>query len=159
MNNRRALIVIIIMGLLCVFFVHSSVAMFISGALGNTALGTAGWNVSLNQTGIENHISVIAEPSPSTATYTLRIECNAEVDAVYSIVLDNLPTGVKVKVDNGQFVQESNHKIIFSDVGTILYTDVNKTKTHTLTFGAVSGASFVNSQEVDISVIPRQILN
>ena len=90
------------------------------------------------------------------ASYTLRVSSDSEVDVVYSIIVDDLPTGVSVKLDNGSFIQETNGEVAFNDVDTILFTDVNKTKTHTLTYKASSSTSLVNNVETNVYVVMRQ---
>ena len=60
--------------------------------------------------------------------YTVNITSTSEVDIIYSIIVDNVPSGVTVSLDNGNFTLPTNNKVIFANVSTINYSDVNKTK-------------------------------
>jgi hypothetical protein len=125
----------------------------------NGNIKLAKWSVSLDQSGVENHISVIPGDATSTADYILNVESLSEVDIIYTVVINNVPTGVSVDFDNsGTFTPEVNNSVIFSDIGTIRYSDVSHTKTHTLTFKADSTSSFVSDEEIDVNVIARQVL-
>ena len=103
-------------------------------------------------------MSIAASPMDIEASYTIDVTSQSQVDMIYSIVIDGLPNGVSVALDNGEFIQEVNNKVTFSNVGTIAYSDENKTKSHTLTFKATSSSNIVNEKEVDINVIARQAL-
>ena len=127
----------------------------INNANGN--LVTATWNVTVNESG-NNYMSIAADPMDIEASYTINVTSQSQVDMIYSIVIDGLPSGVSVSIDNGEFVQETNNKVTFSNVGTIAYSDTIKTKSHTLTFKATSSSNVVNEKEVDINVIARQAL-
>ena len=157
--KTRVTINIVILIVLVMFFVTSfSYAIYVGNGHLNGDIVSADWNVSLNQTGINNYLSVVA--NGGTATYNLNIVSNSSVDVVYSIVLSNLPTGVSVKLDNAQNFteQSSSHEIIFSNAGSINYTGNQITKTHTLTFKADIGASIVENQQISVDVIARQII-
>lgn len=158
MRRKRVLKILSFSVLISLFLIPIVFAIYRNVSNGNGTLSTATWNVSINQANENNNLSVIPAPNESTASYTINITSNSEVDAIYSIVINNLPSGVSVSIDNGEYVQETNNKIIFADVGTILYSDKDKTKKHSVTFKASSTASFVNNQEVDINVIARQSL-
>ena len=123
---------------------------------GTGTLSSAKWSIALNQTGVNNHLIVIPDPNEIVANYTLNITTDSEVNITYSIVIDNLPSGTSVALDGGSFIPETNHKVTINNAGTVLYSDQNKNKTHTLTFKAGTTASYVNDQEVDVDVIIKQ---
>ncbi len=148
---------IIIVTILMLIVITSAYAAHKNWLQTHGTLALATWNVTLDQTGVNNTLVVV--PGTSSATYTLNISSTSEVDVKYSIVISNLPTGVKVALDDGEpQPQDANHKISFTDVGVILYTDNVKTKSRTLTFTATQEATVVNSQPVTIDVIVNQIL-
>ena len=136
--------------------IPTAFSMYKSNTNANGTLVLAEWDVSLNQTGVNNSLTVVS--GGANDTYTLNIRSLAEVDVKYTIVISNLPAGVEVALDNGSFQSQVSNTITFTNVGTILYTDVNKTKSHLLTFKAVSGTTAVNAQAVNINVIVEQIL-
>lgn len=156
MKNKKILSIIFIVLILAVFIVPFSFAVYRENALAYGDVISADWNVSLNQTGIDDHLSVVT--GSNTATYDLRVTSNSKVDVVYTVVISNLPAGVEVSFDSGAFQSQVNNTVSFTDVGTILYSDVNKTKTHTLTFKALAGATSITDKEVDIDVTFRQVV-
>lgn len=152
-----------IMVLLIIGFVASlisySYSIFRSDTNPNGSIKLATWSVSLNQSGVNNYLSIIPGDSTSTADYTLNVTSLSEVDIIYTVVINNLPTGVSVDFDNsGTFTPETNNSVVFSDIGRINYSDASHTKTHTLTFKADSNSSFVSDEGIDVNVITRQVL-
>lgn len=143
---------------LIVFAIPLTYSMFKSYARTNKSLELASWDVTLNQSGENNYLSISPDPNSVDASYTVNITSKSEVDIIYSIVIENLPSGVSISLDNGSFIQETNNKVIFSDIGTILYSDENKTKSHIITFKAEQTATLTNEQEVNVNVIARQTL-
>ena len=95
-------------------------------------------------------------PGVTDTTYTLNVKSLSEVDVKYDIVISNLPTGIEVSLNGVDFYQASNGRIVINNAGIILYSG-SRTNTHTLTFRGVSGASFVNNQEVTINVVAEQL--
>ena len=140
--------------LLSAFCIPSSLGLFKRIANTSNSVGAATWSVSLNQTGVNNHVEVI--PSGNNGSYTLNVQSNSEVDVVYEIKVSGIPSGVEVKLDSGSFQTPTSGVVTFTNAGTILYSDVVKQKTHTLTFKANSGAATVNNQTVTIDVNFKQ---
>ena len=148
---------IIISILVILFIIPMSYAIYRSYSTVGGTIAAASWNVSLNQNNVNNNLTII--PGTHNDTYTLNVTNNSEVDVNYTVVISNLSPGVEVSFDNGTFQQQDvNNTITFTDVGSILYTDTNKTKTHTLTFKANTGATLVTDREVDIDVTIKQII-
>ena len=158
MRKRRVLRILSFVVLASLFLMPVVFALFRNSLSGNGTLSTAGWQVSINQQNENDNLSVVPGVSASSANYRVNITSNSEVDAIYSIVVDGLPVGVSVAIDGGTPVQPVNNQVIFSNVGTIYYTDSVKTKRHTLTFAAASGTTLVNNQTININVIARQAL-
>ena len=156
MSKDNKVRIMIIVFVLSFFIIPSTISMLKSSARATTELSLARWNVSLNQTGANDSLTIVREGLNDS--YTLSLTSTAEVDIKYDIIIKNLPTGVEVSVDNGSFVQQVNNVVTLTNVGTVLYTDSNKTKTHTLHFRAVSGATIVRDQTVDIDVLVEQVL-
>jgi len=147
-------IVFLIFLVICI--VPSCYALFnsFSKSYGNLAL--AKWNVSLIQDGEENYLSLV--PDITNASYKVNIESLSEVDVIYSIVINDLPVGVSIALDDGEFTQQSDNTIIFADVGNILYSDNDKTKSHVLTFKADDNANYLDNHVVNINVVVRQVV-
>ena len=149
---------IIISILVILFIIPVSYAIYRSYSTVGGNIATASWNVSLNQNNVNNNLTIIPGENGTTASYTINITSNSEVDVIYSIVIENLPSGVSISLDDGSFVAANNNKVVFTDVGTILYSDANKNKSHVITIKANSNTQYVNNQEIDVNVIARQAL-
>ena len=149
---------IIISILVILFIIPMSYAIYRSYSTVGGNIATASWNVSLNQNNVNNNLTIIPGENGTTASYTINITSNSEVDVIYSIVIENLPSGVSISLDDGSFVTANNNKVVFTDVGTILYSDANKNKSHVITIKANSNTQYVNNQEIDVNVIARQAL-
>ena len=149
---------IIISVLVILFIIPMSYAIYRSYSTVGGNIAAASWNVSLNQNNVNNNLTIIPGEAGTTASYTINITSNSEVDVIYSIVIENLPSGVSISLDDGSFVAANNNKVVFTDVGTILYSDANKNKSHVITIKANSNTQYVNNQEIDVNVIARQAL-
>lgn len=136
----------------------ATLALFRSLAAANGQIVPAEWNVELIDTGDNNHISVISGDNNSSASYRVSITSTSEVDVIYSIIVDDLQDGINVTLDGVTTLASDDDKVIFSEIGTINYTDQNKTKVHTLTFTADADSEAVIDKEVNINVIARQVL-
>ena len=141
MKNKKILgiILIVVLGVFAVsiFVVPRTLAIFRSSTTGTGTIQLASWNVSLNQTNINNSLNLVS--GVTNQTYTLRVNSTSEVDVEYKVILSNVPDGVEVAlvVPNQEktFVApDENHKITFNNVGTILYSDATKQKEHILEF-------------------------
>lgn len=148
----------IVIILLLLIIVPTTHAIYKNRVVGSSALSLANWSVSLNQIGVNDHLVVVSDPNEIVANYTLNINATSEVSFVYSIVIDNMPSGTSVSLDGGNFYPETNHKVTINNVGTVLYSDQNKSKTHTLTFKAGSTAPYVDDQEISVDVVVKQKL-
>ena len=150
--------VVFYVALVLVIIIPVTYAIYKTGILGSGSISLASWNVTIDQSNESNYLSIVPDPNGTTASYRVNITNGSEVNVVYSIVIDNLPSGTSVSLDGGSFVSESNNKVTFSNVGTIPYSDSNRDRSHTVTFKASSGASYVNNQIVDINVVARQTI-
>ena len=156
MKKDKNIKLILLAVILSLFVIPFSFAAYRVKNLLSGNLISASWNVSLNQEGINNYLSVI--PDSYNASYTLNVTSNSKVDVVYTVIISNLPAGIEVSFDGGAFRSQIDNTITFTDIGTILYSDSVKTKSHTLTFKALTGSTLTNNKEVDIDVTFRQIM-
>ena len=155
-KERKKILFIIASFILLTFSIPFTLAIYKNGTNTSQTKGTAGWSVSLNQTGIDNNIHLIS--GGSTETYRVRVNCNSEVDAIYSIVLGNVPTGVEVSLDGGTYQQPTNNTITFTNAGEILYSSNIKEHEHVMTLRATAGTTSVNNQTLTVNVIIEQEL-
>ena len=156
MNKKRTFIIMVIAIILSLFIIPSSYSIYKSGTAGTSSTSLATWNVTLEQTGVNNSLSIVA--GLSTANYTLNVKSLSEVDIKYDVVISGLPNGVSVAFDERSPQPASSGTVTITNAGTILYNAQNKINSHTLTFSAVSNATYVNNQSVTVNVIAKQIL-
>ena len=156
--KNRILIIIILVLVSSLFVIQSTFALYRMISKSTGSIATATWNVTLNQENELNNLSLIAGDENSTASYTVNITSTSQVDIIYTIVVNNIPAGVKVKLDNGEYQTPSSNKVIYADVSTINYSDENKAKSHTLTFKAENNTENLEDEELNINVIARQVL-
>lgn len=150
---RRKLLIIAIIAVLCLS-AALTYAMYRKGKTGSGSLDAATWSITRTQPG--GDIDLVADDT-TTDTYTLTVTSASEVDVIYKIIIDNVPTGVSVKLDDGAYqTPPANSNTITINAGTINYNDSVKTKTHTLTFKASANAQLVTDEDVDIDVEFRQ---
>ena len=155
MDKNKKLIVILF--ILALFIVRSTFSLFRDSLAGTSTVVSADWNVTLEQTGVNNNLLVV--PGQSVATYTINVKNLSDVDATYDVVLTNVPSGIEASVDGTNFTRVSNGTITINDVGTILYNDEDHMDSKTITFRGVSDATPVSNQEVTINVIVKQLIN
>ena len=150
MKKKSVIISVMIIIFLFGAFTYS---VYRSLASGTETISGASWSVSMAGT----NDNIVLTSGSTEQAYVLTVTNNSEVDVIYSIELNDLPSGMKVKLDNGEYVQETNNKITFNNAGTILYgaSPVNRT----LTFSSILDAEEVTNQDFDIDVIFKQKLN
>ena len=147
MSKRcETIIIVLLLAIIngSVLFTYSS---YKSTKTGSASIQGASWSVT--SSGDKSSITLTA--GVSEQTYTLNVQNGSEVDVKYSIVLSNLPAGVKVKLDNGSFVTESSNTVTFSNAGELLYGGTTS-RNHTLTFSVPITSSEVSNQNVPIKV-------
>ena len=147
----------VIAAVLSLFIIPSSYSIYKSGRVSSSIGNLASWNVTLEQNGVNNSLSLVA--GLSTATYTLNVKSLSDVDITYDVVISNLPSGVSVAFADRAAQLASNGTVTISNAGTILYSAQTKTNSHTLTFSAANNATYVNNQSVTINVIAKQIIS
>ena len=158
-KGKKIGFLIVFIGIISFFVVPYSFAIYRKSTNGHGIITSATWNVYLTQNGVADHLSVVAGTEGTTASYTLNITSNSQVDVVYTIEITGLSRDVSVSADGGiTFVKENNGQVTFTDIGTINYVNGGNTVAKTLIFKAASTAEFVNNKAVDINVIARQAL-
>ncbi len=140
---------ILLVGLLLFIRIPFTFGIIKSSSYIPSSVNTADWNVSVSSNS-SNTMQLTANNS-GTASYQVVVTSSSEVDTNYSIIVRNLPSGVQVKLDNGDFEPYSS-TVTFSNIGTILYGANPNTATHTLTFKANNGATIVSNQQVSVDV-------
>ena len=154
MNKKNILIVLLLL-LLSTTIIYETYSIYRKENNGGASLRASIWNVELNQEGESGNIDLVS--GTNNQDYILKIESTSEVDVSYKIEVSNVPTGVEISLDGGNFKpSNSSNKIIFDNAGKILYTDTNKEKTHTLTFKSNLGTQVENNRKIKIDVIAQQ---
>ena len=146
---------IVLVYLLSVFCIPSSLGLLKRHTDTTGLVSAASWNVSLNQTGISNTLSIANDGS--TGTYTLKVVSDSEVDTEYSIIISNIPSGVDVKIDTeNNYRTPVNGVVTIDPAGIINYTGSSEEVTRTLTFRANNGATAVSNQTITVDVVFKQ---
>lgn len=155
MKKKIIKTLLLIIALLVISYSVNTFAIFRKIGSGTGTLNTATWSVTRSQSQSGDSIDLTA--GTTTDDYILTVQSNSEVDVVYSIIISNLPSGVEVDLDNsGTYLTPTSGTITINNAGTIDYNDSVKTKTHTLTFRATSGATTVSDQSINIDVQFKQ---
>lgn len=134
------------------FFIVNSLAKYYGQALGNGNVSIAKWSVSLDTTGSNTSLSLIA--GNTTDVYNLSVISNSDTKVDYKIVVSGLPNGMQVGVDGATPQNSSNGIFVYN--GFINANDATKTKNHTLTFNAPVGIVSPGTSNVDINVLFTQ---
>lgn len=113
------------------------------------------WDVSLDTTVTpSDDLDIVS--GTTTQIYKLKVKSNSEVATTYDIKLKNLPSGVQVKVDNGNFINATGNQITFTNVGEFDASSANREREHTLTFKAPLGTSEISDHEINLEVVFTQ---
>lgn len=133
-------------------------AIYKSSSSSSKTATTAEWNVSLTQVSATNNVTLIS--GTDTQVYSLKVSSESEVDVTYAIEIGNIPSGVKIKLDQRQNYEtpDSNNKITFSNAGTIVYSPQGGENTHTLTFTSDPGTQVASNIQLAVKVIAQQVL-
>lgn len=155
MKNKRFNIILVIILLSFIFYSVHTFALMRKGTNGSGSLDAATWSVSRNYSQSGDSLEVYA--GGETDSYSLTVQSNSEVDVKYKIIIDNLPVGVEVDIDNTGYLTPTDGVLTIENNNTVInYNDAVKTKTHVLTFRAAAGSTLVDNQEIDIDVEFRQ---
>ena len=149
----KILTLILILILFCVFSISLAYSTLRNNYSGKGSIKGASWEVAM----MGNSDNIEITSGNSEQEYIITVNNNSEVDVVYSIQLTNLPSGVKVKLDDEEYKMEDNNQITFKDVGTLLYG--SNSKKHTLTFSATLDAVEITNHDFNVNVQFKQKLN
>jgi hypothetical protein len=155
MNREKKIITFIII-FFVVFFscflVNKTFSRYRSNVIGSGETDIAKWELLIN--GDDNSINLV--PGGSAVNYILRVTSKSNVSSNYSIELSDLPSDVKVSLDNGAYRVPVNGVITFSNCGNLNATSSSTYNDHTLSFMAINGAGSVTNREVNIDIIAEQ---
>lgn len=150
----KKLVLMIILTIITSFFISFSYSIYRSNAGASATVTGATWSVSTSG----NNETINLTSGTTEQEYTLTVNNNSEVDVTYSIILTDLPSGLKVKVDSGEYVEEENSEIRFNNVGNLIVGGTT-TRNHTLTFSSILDSEEVTNEEININVEFKQKLN
>ena len=123
-----------------------------------SSIAIAKWDVSLDTSdNSSNVLNMTIGDTNTTPSYILKITSISDTKASYSIVLSDLPDGLEVKLDNGNYQTQVNNTITFENVGYINVNDETKTKVHTLTFFVPIDSDTITESEFNVDVVFNQV--
>ena len=147
--RKRTIIFLILT--MAIFSSTYLLAKYTSSFDGSDNAKVAKWNVSYNTNNLSGDVlNLISGDGPTS--YTISVTSTSEVSAKYSIILSNVPSKLEVKLDNGTYTTPTNNRVEFSNAGSFVGTDINRTFTHTLTFNAPLEADIVNTSTIGIDI-------
>ncbi len=115
----------------------------------------AKWDVSMN-TGDNDDDYVDVVIGNSSDSFIVTVTSISEIKANYSIVLTNVPSSLRIKLDNGIYKSPVNNKITFDNAGSINANATNRTVNHTLTFDVPINSDTITNNIININVIFTQ---
>lgn len=142
---RTVCLVVLIVTIFSSYFL----AKYVSTIVGSDSANVAKWSVDATP-----DVSTLNLVSGNTAgVYTLTITSTSEVSTSYSVILDDVPSGMEVKIDNGSYqTADSSGDIIFNNVGSFAIGDATNTHIHSITFNSPLESNMPSINEVDIDV-------
>ncbi len=152
---RFATFLLICVIILTLSYSFYSTARYTSDITGNSNVSIAKWNVSVSPITQTNTFNAIAG-NTVPIDYTVRVTSTSQVSSNYSIVVTNIPTGVKVSIDDGTEQIPVNNAVTFSNAGTFNIGDANNYRDHKLTFSVPIESNAVNNNNINIQVVFSQ---
>jgi hypothetical protein len=155
MNREKKIITFIIIFLLLLsscFLINKTFSRFGATVVGSGETDVAKWELLVD----DNQQSVNLLPGGDSVDYTLRLTSNSEVSSCYSIELSNLPSSVRISLDNGNYITPIDGVVAFENSGCFKSSTSSVIKNHTLSFKAISGAESVSNRKIDVDIIAIQ---
>lgn len=152
---RKSTIIFLIL-IAVIFSSTYFLAKYTSSLNGSDSASVAKWNVSYNTNSTSGDVLNLVSGNV-TSSYTINVTSTSEVSANYSIILSNVPSEMEVKLDNGTYRTPTNNKIEFTNAGSFVGTDINRTFTHVLTFNAPLDADIASTSTIGININFDQI--
>ena len=120
-------------------------------------LSVAKWDIDF--VGADNQVlpTMTIGKSSTYQNYNLSITSTSEIAINYSIVISDVPTGVRVQVDDDTIYNERYNEIIIPDLGSFDADDNNVTHNHKLTLIVPLGIDTIDNQVLNMDVIFTQI--
>lgn len=153
--TRFASFLLICVIILTISYSFGSSARYTSDIAGDSNTSVAKWNVAVTPVTQTNTFSAIAG-NTVPIDYTVRVTSTSQVSSMYSIVVTNIPSGVKVAIDDGTEQTPTNNTVTFSNVGTFNIGDANNYRDHKLTFSVPIESNAVNNNNINIQVVFSQ---
>ncbi len=158
-KERMILFIFVYLIFVTLYFSANTLAKYTGTVSGTGQTQIAKWDVSAVSNS-NSTMNIIA--GNDTATYEITVTSTSEVGCTYSIVLSNVPTGVKVKLDNESPVTVGADKIVtFNNCGRFYANNPGVVKVHTLVLEAGIDIPPVsnNSMNIDVSFVQDPIVS
>ena len=138
------------------YFTLTSFAKFAVLLNANSNVSVAKWNVSVEGEDNKTLPTIIIGDSDTYQNYELSVISKSEIAINYSVIISNVPTGVKIQVDDEIIYSEDDNKIIMVNLGAFNADDINTKHTHKFTIMVPKGVNDFTNQTLDIDVIFTQ---
>ena len=148
---RRRLIIFVLVYLIFItaYLSVNTLSKYVGISSGSGNIQVAKWEVSAISDS-EDTMNIIAENT--TAAYEVKISSTSEVGCTYSILIENVPDGVKIKIDDESAIAPSDGTITFENCGHFDANSQGTVLTHTLTVEADVSAGEINDEELNVDI-------
>ncbi len=141
---------ICVSALILTIFSSYFLAKYVSSFSDNDNVSIAKWSV--DYTSDINTLNLVS--GNNTGNYILNVTSTSAVSVNYSVVVSNMPGGMEVKVDDGEYETiGASGSITFDNVGSFSANDTNSTHTHTIVFNAPLDSEMPNINSINVDVI------
>lgn len=148
---KKKIIIALCLLIMSFAIITGTYALYKSSGLGSANMTAATWNVSL----LGDNDDIELTSGSTEQEYLLTVKNESDVSVSYIIKITNLPDDVKVKLDTGTYIKETNNEVIFDDDKELLITGTTQ-RNHTLTFTAPLDTEEINNQKIKIDVEFKQ---
>ena len=131
LTKKIKVFLIFYVALVVLYFTSISISRFMSEANGSGDSVVARWHVEAD---IDTE-EVDLINGANMCTCTLTVLSTSEISCTYSVVLSNIPDGLEVAIDEGEFVTPTDNIASFENVGAFS-TNNEVANEHTLKFRA-----------------------
>ena len=155
MRKRIILFGLMYLAFMTAYLSMNSFSKYVGVSSGSGNVQIAKWEVYSNSNS-ENIVNMVA--GNTRATYEVKVVSNSDVACTYSIEVSNIPNNVRIKLDNGEYKEPQDGKIVFPSCGRFDAGNNNEEVYHTLTVEAdLSVGEIVRQLEVDTIFVQEEI--
>ena len=147
---RLFLFILMYLIFLTAYFSLNTFSKYVGVVDGGGEVQVAKWEVSSTSES-NSMMNIVAGNTENT--YEIKVTSTSDVGCTYSIVLSNIPSGLKIKLNDGSFEEITSGTKAYSNIGHFDAGSSGIINTYTLTMKADLPVTEVANQVVDIDVV------